>query len=60
MPECTNCGGFVTVDFARVFGDNQDQVYGCPECITATAIYNGAATTGPEADDYQDTPLIDG
>lgn len=30
--ECQNCGGMVSDDFARVFGDNDDVVHGCPEC----------------------------
>jgi hypothetical protein len=31
---CRNCGAHVTDDFARVFGDNQNRVYGCHECTT--------------------------
>lgn len=30
--ECQNCGAMVSDDFARVFGDNDDQVHRCPEC----------------------------
>jgi hypothetical protein len=33
--ECNNCGSFVTPQFARVFGDNDDEVYGCLNCQTA-------------------------
>lgn len=40
---CRNCGGFVTRDFARVFGDNQNSVHGCLECIDGTAVKNGHA-----------------
>ena len=41
---CQNCGEFVTPGFSRVFGDNHDHVYGCPECMTATEIYEGYAS----------------
>ena len=41
MPECNACGGFVTPDFARVFGDNTDEVYGCSECLSAADILGG-------------------
>lgn len=29
---CLNCGLTVTSQFARVFGDNNDDVHGCPSC----------------------------
>ena len=32
MPVCTNCGAHVTVQFARVFGDNEDTVTKCIAC----------------------------
>lgn len=41
MPTCTNCGEFITPDFVRVFGDNENQVQGCPACLTATDICDG-------------------
>lgn len=44
MPACNECGSFVTADFARVFGDNADQVFGCTSCMTASEIYEGEAT----------------
>jgi hypothetical protein len=31
MPNCDNCGSFVTADFVRVFGD-ADGIDGCPFC----------------------------
>jgi hypothetical protein len=34
MTTCGHCGAFVTPRFARVFGDNDDQVHGCPACTT--------------------------
>jgi hypothetical protein len=38
MPECDNCGSFVTPKFARVFGDNHDNVDGCVSCLTAAEL----------------------
>lgn len=33
MPYCSNCGGFVTADYARVFTPNDtDDVRACPDC----------------------------
>ncbi|WP_449272251.1 DUF7563 family protein [Halostella limicola] len=49
MPECNNCGSFVTPDFARVFGGNEDEVYGCLDCVGATAVKNGAGLDQVEA-----------
>lgn len=48
--ECLGCGAFVTDRFARVFGDNDNRVYGCPECSTERELYGGAtggANLGP-------------
>jgi len=36
MSVCETCGGTVTSDFARVMGDNQNRVYRCPGCVSAT------------------------
>lgn len=44
MPTCNKCGGFVTAEFTRVFGDNHDEVFGCINCRNATELFNGAAT----------------
>lgn len=46
MRECLNCGSRVTVRFARVFGNNDDEVYGCPECRGVRELYEGAAAAG--------------
>lgn len=34
MHTCHNCGAFVTSDFSRVFGDNDDVVHVCMNCAT--------------------------
>lgn len=33
MPTCRNCGEHVTAQFAKVFGDNQDTVSKCIQCV---------------------------
>jgi NAD-dependent SIR2 family protein deacetylase len=40
--ECQHCGGHVTDSYARVFGTNDGEVYGCPDCMNGRAIRNGA------------------
>jgi hypothetical protein len=40
---CRSCGAFVTRDFARVFGNNENEVFGCLECMTATEVKKGGA-----------------
>ncbi|WP_313696257.1 DUF7563 family protein [Halorarum halobium] len=47
MPECTNCGSFVTPSFVRVFGGNDDQVRGCDSCMTQTELNSGIAAQSP-------------
>lgn len=32
MSECETCGGFVTDNYARVFGDNENRVHECRHC----------------------------
>jgi len=44
---CVNCGAFVTPAFARVFGDNDDRVAGCPESTSFRDLTDGeSAHTG--------------
>lgn len=43
---CHNCGSYVTKQFARVFGDNGDQVYGCLECSTMRELRDGSGVDG--------------
>lgn len=38
---CQNCNGFVTRQFARVFGDNDDVVHYCTECNTFANLFDG-------------------
>lgn len=32
---CLACDAMVSAQFARVFGDNQNDVHGCPRCQTS-------------------------
>ena len=43
MRKCLNCGELVSSRFARVFGDNEDDVYACPSCRGMQELYDGAA-----------------
>ncbi|WP_049970468.1 DUF7563 family protein [Haladaptatus cibarius] len=53
---CRSCGSFVTRDFARVFGNNENDVFGCLECMTATEVKKG----GARAEHVDTTKLIGG
>ena len=44
MPECVTCGGYVSPDFVRVFGDNSRVVRSCLSC-------HGAEPDRVESDD---------
>ena len=44
MPECQECGSFVTQDFERVFAGRDGKVHGCLDCMGKTEIKNGKAT----------------
>ena len=41
MAECRGCGSYVSTEFARVFGDNEDEVFGCPQCVPFSALMEG-------------------
>ena len=43
MKQCRNCDSYVTLDFARVFGDDDDEVFGCPKCAPFSALMGGQA-----------------
>lgn len=48
MPECNNCGSFVTPTFVRVFGDNDNDIFGCPDCTQIVSLQAGEAAN-PES-----------
>lgn len=39
---CQSCGHYVTDTFRRVFGNNQDDLYGCLNCSTMRDLRSGA------------------
>ncbi|WP_425495438.1 DUF7563 family protein [Natrinema halophilum] len=41
MPDCRSCGWFVTPRFARMFGNNDHEVYGCRQCLPVDALLDG-------------------
>lgn len=47
--QCQACRASVTATFARVFGNNDDEVHACPSCLTWGDVSNCAATS-PAAD----------
>lgn len=49
MSKCMNCGGFVTDTYARVFGDNDDNVFDCRNCRTDRRL--SESDDGEEGDD---------
>jgi predicted RNA-binding Zn-ribbon protein involved in translation (DUF1610 family) len=38
MPRCKNCGEHVSDRFERVFGDDEGNVYACPDCSANAGI----------------------
>ncbi|WP_350355448.1 DUF7563 family protein [Halorarius litoreus] len=45
---CQNCNSFVSRQFSRVFGDNDDVVHYCPECNTFSNLFDGHGS-GPRS-----------
>lgn len=41
---CRNCGTYVSSQFAKVFGDNEDEIHRCIECSTLRDLQQGAGT----------------
>lgn len=38
MQYCTNCNSEVSEQFARVLGDNDDEIHACPACSAKTRV----------------------
>jgi len=38
---CQNCQSYISHRFARVFGNNDDEVYGCINCSTLHSLRDG-------------------
>jgi hypothetical protein len=50
MYTCYNCGGAVSRDFVRVFGDENGVVNGCPDCSPRTDVVSDRIVFGPPSD----------
>jgi hypothetical protein len=48
MPTCSNCDSFVTPDFVRVFGAEDDRVFGCPQCANMRELMEGLGARIPD------------
>jgi len=46
MPYCEGCEAWVSEAFARVLGDNSDNVQSCQECNGRTTVRDGGAVDG--------------
>lgn len=57
MATCHNCGGFVSEQFARVFGNNQDECFGCPDCMTQHELTDGEASAPTDEAEVPDDLL---
>lgn len=51
---CWNCGSHVTPRFARVMGDNDDQVHACPRCKGFRELSEGAGGNPERTDSALD------
>lgn len=40
---CHRCNSFISRQFARVFGDNEDRAHACIECSTLHSLREGEA-----------------
>ena len=40
---CQNCGARVSAEYARVFGNDADELHACSNCSTQRAVARGAA-----------------
>ncbi len=47
MPECSNCGSHVTSTFVRVFAVDENNIHGCPSCMTYAEISDGESAGEP-------------
>jgi len=43
VKNCDNCGRTVTKSFARVYGDNENEVHFCINCRGRSSLRHGAA-----------------
>ena len=51
---CQNCGERVSSEYARVFGNDSNELHACSNCSTQRAVARGAAVD----DDRDGTPMV--
>lgn len=44
--QCEKCNSYISFQFARVFGDNNNRVYGCLNCEKLHVLREGEGGTG--------------
>ncbi|EMA31705.1 DUF7563 family protein [Halobiforma nitratireducens] len=49
MPACENCNTHVSRQYARVFGDEHNDVHACPECAESVGAVRERAGNGGAA-----------
>jgi len=55
--KCENCGSIVTNQFAKVFGDQNDTIHHCPDCLKDMGINRQMMQNGAGAvTDLENTP----
>ncbi len=50
MASCDRCGGYVSHDYVRVFGDNRNRIDACPDCRTGRTAEGSNASGEPEGE----------
>lgn len=53
---CKRCHSYISHRFARVFGNNEDEVHGCIDCSTLHSLRDGE---GSEPRGQADGPNVD-
>lgn len=48
MPRCDGCGAHVSTQFLRVFGTNDGDLQGCPNCMSNTDLFDGGTVPAAE------------
>ncbi|MFC7047317.1 hypothetical protein ACFQH6_19580 [Halobacteriaceae archaeon GCM10025711] len=60
MARCQGCGSFVTSDFARVFGDQDNVVHRCLDCDSFRRLNQGSGAGQPVSDTIHEEAAADG
>lgn len=50
MKRCQECGSRVSPHWRKVFGNNEDEVYGCPDCTTSSERRCGHTRAGSDSE----------